>query len=567
MKRLLILTIFAVCSLCWAQEQQVDVFEYAVPLPATSGVSYLQWHYQLELAFEDGEPGTLHVFQYDRRGRLYGEPKEVVLGQNEVLLWDSQADLENSRVRSIALRADRPLMGNVIAEHLGQLMANSLVVNQASQVAIPFIPELTQAEFYDQLTLSLSVFGAAPNGAAADVDFTLIDNRGITQASQRLRDGLTSNGALPVTPYFSLVLDGLESQVTPAWARISSESPDYALTAIQAYALTLDAASVTETAAATESENDPVTQGQLVFTDNNRNDEGWVVLTNPHPHDVAVDLKLFYTPDFTAEQQSFIALLNHNGPIVFNAPQSLVLRPLERRLVRLGDQLFGGIEGIWHRIGYTSYRVVDAPVLADQEPAPAQAAGIFAMSFFTDGASQFTASLFSEMGNTLDLWIRLDALQEKQLELVTTGEQFWVPNVNAGDANEATLSQRLDPAEMFATSNPNGDLVSETTAVTIEIFSGEKLLNRSETVLNPGERFTGINTSNIRELFEKSGALALRIRVTGHAGAPLTADEVILGETDRATLKPHISTREIPEDFLGNGEFGGEPASAQVFKN
>lgn len=564
MKRLLTLAILMVCSLCMAQVGSANVFNYAVPLPATSGVSYVQWHYQIEAAFQDGAPGTFTLFQYDRRGRLFAS-QQVSLAANEVFVWDSAVDIDNLRVRSVALQADRPMVGTVVADHLEQLMASSLVASQASEIAIPYIPELSRTGFYDQMTLNLSVFGAASSGASADLDFTLIDNLGIERASQRLRDGLTTNGAVPVTPYFSLVLDGLESQVTPAWARVHANAADFELTSNQAYALKLDADSVFEAAAASESENSPVTQGQLLFTDLNRNDDGWVVLTNPHQVAVNVDLQMLYLPEFSDEQQKFLDLLNPDGAVVFSAQESLELAPLERRLVRLGEDLFVDVPGVWHRMSFTSTRL--QPVAFTEEETEPEALGIYAMSFFNDGAFGFTSALFSGMGNTIDTWIRLDALQDKQLELATLGQQYWVPNVNASE-NADLVQEMLDPSAMFATTVPNGDLVSETTAVTIEIFAGEKLLNRSETVLKPGECFSGLNTENIRELFEKSGVEVFRIRVTGHSGAPLTAEEVMIGELDRATVKPHIYSREIPADFLTNGDtpLGDEAASTIGFK-
>lgn len=571
MKRLLALIILLLGSLAMAQEEAPASFDYAVPLPATFGVSYTQWHYQLEFAFEDGEPGTVTLFQYDRRGVLYGVPQTIAIGKYGVHFWDSATDIENLRVRSILLRADRPLIGKVIGDQNGQLLANGLVANLASEVVVPFVPEITNPAYYDQLTLSLSVFGAAADDTVSDLDFILYDDLGVERTTQRVRDDLASNGVVPVTPYFSLLLGGLDAQATPAWARIAATDEKYHLTAIQAYELELDASSLLTAAAATESETHPVAQGQLIFTNQNRDDEGWVVLTNPHNAEITVDFRLFYTPDFNVEQQKFVDLLNHDEPIVFNERQTLVLKPLERRLIRLGEDLFAGIAGLRHRISYTSYQwlnITNESEVFDVEPVELLPRGIFALSFFTDGAYGFTSALFSEIGNTADFWIRLDTPQDKYIELATVGEQYWVPNVNS-DADASVVAERLDPSAMFATSVPNGDLVSDTSAVTIEIFSGEKLINRSETVLKPGDRFTQLNTASIRQLFAQSGAVAYRIRVTGHDGAPLTASEVLVAELDAAALKPHIYQRDLSEASMTLGGFESEesPTSLRAFKN
>jgi hypothetical protein len=561
MQRLIFSLVLLFHTMAFSQiSDVVPVHNYAVPLPATSGVSYVQWHYQMELAFEDGQPGDVTIFQYDRRGRLYGSATTLTLGEKQVYLWDSKADLQNPRVRSVLVQANRPLVGTVVAEHLGQLMANRLVASESSTVAIPFLPELNDPNLYEQLTLSLSVFGADASVNASDLDFALIDNRGFEQATQRLRDDLASNGVVPVTPYFSLVLDGLESQVTPAWAQITATNPNYHLTAIQAFALSLDSEQMLESAASLESQSDPVTHGQLIFSELNLSDEAWVVVTNPHAFDVDVNFDLAYLPVFTEEELKFLEQLDQKDPITFKASEGITLRPLERRLLVMGSDLFADVVGEWHRLSFATQAA-----FASEDLTEPPTAAVYAASFFNDGANSFTAAQFAQAGNTVDLWIRLDATQDQLIELATIGEQFWVPNHISAEAVEPVLEFQ-DPSQMFVTSVPNGDLVSETSAVSIEIFAGNKLINRSETVLKPGEVFTGIQTATIRELFGQSEFEVFRIRVTSYDGALLTASESRLGEMDRAAVTPRITIEEIPENIIDGDTVEAEPTKV-MFKN
>ena len=210
---------------------------YVVPLVGTTSVSYTQWALQLEAAFKDGLAGEIRLVQYDRRGRVFGDTLVYALGANEIMVFDSEQDLASKRVRSLVLEADRALDGYIWAKHEGRLMGSELSGFAQGELVVPFLPELSLPGVYAEMALSLSIFGSASDNGDAAVDFLLIDNAATRLPATRLRDGLGSNGVVPVTPYFSLVLEDLESQVTPAWATLVADRAEYHLAGSQAFSL------------------------------------------------------------------------------------------------------------------------------------------------------------------------------------------------------------------------------------------------------------------------------------------------------------------------------------------
>jgi len=496
-----------------AQEGEAVQYRYLVPLPGTKNIGIADWEYTLELVSRNGEAFTLELQQYDIRGRLLGQTNLGIRNGEEVFRWNITENAPNSRLRSVVVLSDKPLIGSfwMWNDDYGQINGMQLAEKLSSHVVLPFIPQS-----YFEMTTSFALQGFSPAGNSSEVSFFLVDSNEEARSPLALRTSLASYGYIIGTPELTISLGGLDGEVIPSWANISPMVPDYLVSGFQTFTREDGSKAFLFQSAASELNESGSSEGHLVFTPEKdiplRHE---IVLTNPGVSPVEINLEVFFH-----EYEPLI-----DQVMLKSAVETVTLSALERRRIILGEDLFTEIVNPFLRMAYKAMNAEDSSVPAE----------IFALHFQLGPDGEMSSANFTQAGTEIRTWLARTEFSETSIELMNVGSQYLeYPDVEIVDDQEVPVG---DPY-----------LVSEDTFLEAKFVTEDGRFHFVQLQFEAGEYFPVISIDKISSFFGEEPLDTVQIIFQATSGEPILAKVTRRAGNDFAVINPYVTTMPVVEE-------------------
>jgi len=515
MAKLLKLTVLlTLISPVFAQDEQIQAYQYLVPLPGTKNIAISDWVYSLEFTSINGMAFSPELVQYDIRGR---EIFKTVLGLkngSEIVRWNITENAINSRLRSVVVLSDQPLTGQLWMwnQEYGQVNGVQFAEALTNQLVLPFIPQS-----YFEMTTSFALQGFSQTGQPSEVSFYLVDINERLQEPLVLRGNLASYGYIVGTPELTLSLGGLDGVVSPSWAEIKPLFPDYQIAGFQTFTREDPSKAFIFQSAAAELSGVGMSRGHIIFSpEEDLRSRYEFAFTNPYSYSVQLSLELFF--------EEYEPLVDE---VILKSKSIVVtLDALERELFNLGENLFEALGNVdARRLEFHAY------VDAEDIRVPAE---IYALSFQMGPQGEMGSSLFSSEGTHLRTWLADFEGSITELELISTGRQFLqYPDIELVEGVEVPAGQPF--------------LVSEDSVLDVRFLTEDGRIHFVPFQFSAGKYFPKLSLDKVSSIFGSERLGAVQVMISVASGSPIIAKLTRRAGNDIAVINPYIySLGEFP---------------------
>ena len=494
----------------WSQEETAVAYRYHVPLIGTKTVSLANWSFTLEATAQEDQPYGLVLIQRDIRGREIGATDFGEQPAHGIFTWNSKAAGVSNRLRTLEIVSDKALNGILWMSNdvFGQI--NGVVLSQdlASELFIPHIPDL-----FFEVTTSFAVQGISGNQEPATIFFHLYDENRSLQQPVNLRTLWPSLGYFSDTPDVTLALGNFNSNLVPAWARLTSSNPQYRMAGFQTFSQEPDGDNLPQTAA-TELLGQGSPKGNVLISQREGFWTDEVVLTNPMPVEVQVSFEGFF--------HEYLDVLN--ASVLQSVRETVLLLPYEKKIFQVGYDLFADMQAPFVRLAYSAETMEEEP----------REAAIFALHFEKSLASEMGSAFFSNGGTLVKTWLTRGLTHESALEVVSLGRQELVfPD----DAEEGTVPEWL----------------VDQTILEMKFFDAEGVVRTTRLNLTAGDIYDQLTLDEIGHTFGREDLDAAMVLLRVIEGPPILAKVIARGINDIAVVNPY-TVSPAPVEIATDGE-------------